>query len=323
MCEWIISSMENSTGLANSTVSLGEGLSRAVLTVTPCAFFLYVNVIMLFTLRSKETFCETPRYILFSSLLFSDSLQLFFTIVYYIMYTVRFDAGSLAFVSYFCFFIYLILRVINIISPLYLGLSSLERYIAICFPLRHAQIIDKRRTIASVGVVWILSLIFWTAELTATLMFEVRTPRSCTDFIVFQMQVSLNINKTFTATVFTVVSAVMIYTYIAVLVVAKSTTSDKASASKAHRTILLHMVQFGLYLLSILFGLIRRALATSGWKPVIISQVEYFLLLSFNILPRCLSPLIYGLRDKAFSAHFKSYFLFCIKSKVQPSTLAK
>ncbi|XP_041947821.1 odorant receptor 131-2-like [Alosa sapidissima] len=316
--------MENITGFVNSSFFVNDGLAKAILSMTPCFLFLYVNIVMLITLRSKELFCETPRYILFSSLLFSDSVQLAFTIVFYILYHSTFAVESVHIVGYGCFLIYLVSRVINIISPLYLGLMSLERYVAICFPLRHAQIVDKRRTTASVGVVWILSLIFWTAELTTSLMFEVRTQtrqRTCSDFIVFQMQISFSINTAFTATVFALVSVVIIYTYVAVVMVAMSTSSDKTSVSKAHRTILLHMVQFGLYLLSILFGVIRRTLAMSRLDPEVIGHLNYVLFLGLNILPRCLSPLIYGVRDKTFSAFFKCYFLFCIKSKVQPSGL--
>ena len=305
--------------MTNFSFSFNEGLPvKAFFSMTPCFFFLYVNVVMLFTLRAKEIFCETPRYILFSHLLFSDSLQLSSSIVYYM-----FAVAGVYMVSYVCLLIYLVCRIINAISPLYLALMSLERYVAVCFPLRHAEIANRRRTTVVVIAVWILGLTVWTAELTANMIFELRSPTRqviCSTYMLFQMEISLNINRAFTGIIFASASVVIIYTYVAILTTAKSTTSDKTSASKAHRTILLHMVQLGLCLVSTLYGMIRRSLFTSNVTPVTVVQVQYVLFVGVVIFPRCLSPLIYGLRDKTFSASFKYYFLFCVNRKVQPST---
>ena len=310
--------------MTNFSFSFNEGLPvKAFLSMTPCFFFLYVNVVMLFTLRSKEIFCETPRYILFSHLLASDSLLVATSVTFYIFYSTTLDEASLYILSYVCLLIYLLSGILNAISPLYLALMSLERYIAICFPLRHAAIADRRRTTVVVSVAWMLGLTVWLAELIASMIFEYQSPTResvCSDYVVSQMSISFNINIAFTGIIFASASVIIIYTYIAVLVTAKSTTSDKTSASKAHRTILLHMVQFGLCLLSILFGLIRRSLATSKLSPVVVDILQYILYIGLNIFPRCLSPLIYGLRDKTFSASFKYYFLFCVNRKVQPST---
>ncbi|KAL2095319.1 hypothetical protein ACEWY4_010038 [Coilia grayii] len=297
---------------------------KGFFSMTPCVFFLYVSLVMLFTLWSKKIFCETPRYILFSHLLVSDSLQLWCTFVYYILYTSPLDQATLSIMSYICFFNYLASRITNnFLTPIYLTLMSLERYVAICFPLRHAQIANKRRTMVAVMAVWSLGLVIWTTDLTVAMVFQAgSSKRSCSDYILSQMIVSYQVSTGSIALVFTLACVVIIYVYIAIVVTARSTTaSDKSSASKAHKTVLLHMVQLCLCLSSLLMGAVRRTLVMSGLDRVRYDEVSYVLFLMLNILPRCLSPIIYGLRDKTFCAYFKVHFLFCIKSKVQPSKL--
>ncbi|XP_041947826.1 odorant receptor 131-2-like [Alosa sapidissima] len=313
--------MQNTTDpeSANFSSPLNTGLAvKAFLSMTPCFLFLYVNIVMLVTLRSKELFCETPRYMLFGQLLLSDSLQLSSSIMSYLLALARLYLASSG-----CALYYLVQRVINAISPLFLALMSLERYVAVCFPLRHAEIANRRRTTAAIIAVWLLGVLIWSVELTASMMFEILSPNKqmfCLDYGHVQMEISFSISQTFTGIIFTSVSLVTVYTYVAILVTARSATSDRTSASKAHRTILLHMVQLALCLASTLFGVLRRALATSRLRPAVVYQVQYVLFVGVIIFPRCLSPFIYGLRDKTFCAVFKYVVFFCMKRKVEPQT---
>jgi len=98
-------------------------------------FFFFVNCVMLFALGSKRVFHETPRYILFGHMLMNDSVLLLLTTTMYTMgsfylQVTRIVCTLLVFISYCSFR--------N--APLTLALMSLERYVAICFPLRHCNI---------------------------------------------------------------------------------------------------------------------------------------------------------------------------------------
>ncbi|KAJ8392121.1 hypothetical protein AAFF_G00079270 [Aldrovandia affinis] len=160
-----------------------EDRLRFSLSLIPVLFFIYINCVMLVTLKSKAAFREVSRYILFGHMLFADSLQMIWSMVAYLIYTVK------MYISNGLCVILLLLPTITLrIAPLNLAVMALERYAAICFPLRHVEI-------STMGII-------------------------------------------------------IIYTYFAIMVEAKSVCSDKGKATKARNTVLLHLIQLGLSLSS-------------------------------------------------------------------------
>ncbi|XP_061072309.1 odorant receptor 131-2-like [Conger conger] len=238
----------------------------------PVVFFTYLNCVMLFTLKRKAAFQGVPRYILFGHMLLADSLQFLCSMISYLIAVVKvYMSNGLCgvFVS--------LANITNHISPLNLAVMALERYSAICFPLRHAEIATSK----------------WTGV--------------------------------------AIVGFIIIYTYIAIMVEAKSASSDKSKAAKARNTVLLHLIQLGLCLSSLsvtpLSALVSRLEAhTSDNVSALVSRLEahtsdnvrYVNFMVFVILPRCLSPLIYGMRDEMFRPVFIYYFTFGLKSKIKP-----
>ena len=126
----------------------------------------------------------------------------------------------------------------------------------------------------------------------------------------------LDVYNGFNVFYFVSVTVIIIFTYICIMITARSVSSNKDSAKKAHRTVLLHLVQLGLCLTSFVYGSIERALylVTSN-DPGIFKHLRYLNYLIVLILPRCLSPLIYGLRDDAVRPLFKYYFC-CGSTKI-------
>ncbi len=99
-------------------------------------------------------FQETPRYILFGHMLMNDSVLLLVTTIMYAVALCFLPIPKsictlLVFISYCTFR--------N--APLTLALMSLERYVAICFPLRHCNIATPKRTGIAIGIIWLLSSI--------------------------------------------------------------------------------------------------------------------------------------------------------------------
>ncbi len=89
--------------------------------------------------------------------------------------------------------------------------------------------------------------------------------------------------------------AVIIISHTLALCTARSVSSEKDSAKKALKTVLLHLIQLGLCLTSFLYIIINKALYMVIESSSLFINLRYFNFLIVIILPRCL---INGMRDK-------------------------
>ncbi|XP_077088807.1 odorant receptor 131-2-like [Siphateles boraxobius] len=289
---------------------------KAFLLVTPCVIFLYVNGVMLFTLRKKTVFQETCRYILFGHMLWVDTLNLIMSVVLFMCAISR-----ILIMKNVCLVLLMAATVLYHVSNLNLALMSLERYVAICIPLRHAEITDFERTHIAFGVVLIMGLIKSLSELIIFYAIDstnIAMNLFCSRTTLFRLQIYKKLDIAFMCIFFLLVCFVIIFSYTSIAVVAKTASCDKMSAKKANKTVLLHLIQLGLGASSILVGVIQEAIYV--YTDYMTSMnVMYFCFIVFIIFPKCLSPLIYGMRDQAFSSLFKYYFTFGKgKVKVKP-----
>ncbi|XP_057215734.1 odorant receptor 131-2-like [Triplophysa rosa] len=283
---------------------------RTVLSVTPCVVFLYVNGVMLFTLKKKAVFQDSSRYILFGHMLWLDTFNLLMSVVLFVIAVSR-----ISLLKVVCVILLVAATVIYQVSILNLALMSLERYVAICFPLRHADITTFRRTHMAIGVVWMISWIKPMSELTIFYAFDSTNTQVnllCSKTTFFRLPIYKKLDVAFACIYFVSVCFIVIFTYASIAIVAKSASGDKISAKKANKTVLLHLIQLGLGAASILVGVIQEAafIYTDYFTAM---SIMYICFVVFQISPRCLSPLIYGLRDQAFSCLFKYYFTFGLK----------
>ncbi|XP_046724287.1 odorant receptor 131-2-like [Silurus meridionalis] len=291
-------------------------LSKIVAAVLMSLFFVYINCIMLFALWSKSIFHETPRYILFAHMLLNDSILLLITTI---MYAMSLAIANVARVI--CSLLVLISSCTFQNAPLTLALMSLERYVAICYPLRHCTIATQKSTGIALGIIWFISSV----NIVSDIMYDLVTDPSqllritfCTREKLFVAKWQADKTQGFDILFFVSVSVVILFTYVAIMITAKSLSSNKESATKAHKTVLLHLIQLGLCLTSFLYATIERTLyMMTGNSSSLFIHLRYLNFLIVLILPRCLSPLIYGLRDDAVRPLFKYYF--CYRShKVMP-----
>lgn len=287
---------------------------KALLSMLPCFLFLYVNGVMLFALLRKPLLLECSRYILFGHLLLTDSLQLLLTMLLYI-----FAVTNITMISYVCIVFTLLAAVTVKMSPLNLAVMSLERYIAICYPLRHADIATTRMTGVAIAFIWTVGSFDSFTQLFLFVSLEntsFTVPKFCTRNSVFRLQIYSSINKTFTIVYFVLVSIIIIYTYIAIMITVKSASSHVRNTSKAPKTVLLHLLQLCLCLTSTLFNMINSK-RVWNLNPAVAIHIRYALFVGLIIFPKCLSPLIYGLRDQTFRQVFKHYFTFGFKTTVK------
>ncbi|KAL3970501.1 olfactory receptor [Sarotherodon galilaeus] len=296
-------SLSNQT-LTNVTANLQYlGVLEIVLFFTlstmSCCIFLFINGIMLFTLRSKILFCETSRYILLYNLLFADTVQMALSQLLYIIATSRITLTYPV-----CGFLTMLANLTTVVSPLTLVVMSLERYVAVCYPLRHATIITITNTGVAIIAIWaigslnILTRVLLLLEFPFEALDSLQMKDFCSDIAMFVGSMSDDYDKAFTCVLFISASVAITCSYIGVIVAARSASTDKASAHKALNTLLLHLVQLGLSLSSTIYNPLLTALARVLTRIVFV-RIQVVFYVCIFLLPRCLSSLIYGIRDQS------------------------
>ncbi|KAM3936437.1 odorant receptor 131-2-like [Leptodactylus fuscus] len=264
-------------------------------------FFIYFIVVLLIVFFTTPHVQENTRYILFAHMLINDTLYLIMGLVLSMFYTyVRSVPMPI------CYVMISLATVTFKVTPYNLAVMALERYIAICFPLRYAMFCTTHRTYFVIAAMWSLGLLPNIVDFTVLMVSAEKTFFSqyllCkqASFIVQPVQ-SILMSLSFIGSLI-LVSFIILFTYINVIIIARKTNSKSSSASKAGRTLMLHAIQLLLCLLSLTSSM------TESYKG------EYFLIvIEFNFLvlmclPRLLSPLIYGIRDEVFSKHIKKMY---------------
>ncbi|XP_034034247.1 odorant receptor 131-2-like [Thalassophryne amazonica] len=308
--------------MLNISAALQErGELERVLFITllslPCSLFLLVNGVLLFTLTSKVVFRETPRYVLLYNLLLADTVHLVHAQLMYVLATCR---VMLTFPV--CGVLVTLASLVNEICPLTLVLMSVERYVAVCFPLRHASLVTLTNTGASICAVWALSFL----HVAMRLVFMFDFPFEALDSLQMDMicssenmmigSLSDQYNKVYSYMVMTVAAVVIGCSYVGVVLAARSASADKASALKARKTLLLHLVQLCLSLCSMLYSFTTKLLASIILDRATLSRIKTSLYVCIQLLPRCLSALIYGLRDSRIRPILLFYLCCGLKLRV-------
>uniref|UniRef100_A0A3Q3A5Z7 G-protein coupled receptors family 1 profile domain-containing protein n=1 Tax=Kryptolebias marmoratus TaxID=37003 RepID=A0A3Q3A5Z7_KRYMA len=290
-------SQSNITGEVQIVASLRIIIISTMSTV-PSFIFLYINGVMLFTLRSKPVFRDTCRYILLYNLLLADTVQLAQSQVQFLLSVCRVKlAYSL------CTALSMLANLTTGISPLTLVVMPLERYVAVCFPLRHASIITIRNTTVAVIAIWAVSSL---NNLTRVLLFlqfpfekvkRLQIRDLCSNIALVLGSLTAEYDRAYTIVLFVSAGVAATFSYIGVIAAARSASTDKALAHKARNTLLLHLVQLGLSLSSTINNPLIIALSKILTRTAFL-WVQNVFYVCFIIFPRCLSSLIYGLRDQ-------------------------
>uniref|UniRef100_A0A8C4X8W7 Odorant receptor 131-2-like n=1 Tax=Erpetoichthys calabaricus TaxID=27687 RepID=A0A8C4X8W7_ERPCA len=288
---------------------------RVVLAQVLVCIFLYVNFVMLFSFFRKEAFRQDTRYILFAHMLFIDTLVLIVT-----------DLGML--LIYFCIlvpggyciFFCTFMETLTNYTPLTLTAMCLERYIAICIPLRHAEISTVQRTLFGILFIWILGFFLNSTDLFIILATQPESFYLESYICSYEMMLlyiwQSDLRSYICLVMFLAIFLFIVLTYIKIVYAARAASVEKTSASKARNTVFLHAIQLILSLIVLICPFVETPIMQINFQ--IFSDVRYFNFLSFTLFPRCLSPLIYGLRDEQFCSVFRYYIICGLTKSVSP-----
>ncbi|XP_048121104.1 odorant receptor 131-2-like [Alosa alosa] len=289
---------------------------KALLIQVLIALFLYVNFLMIFTFFQKEAFRTNTRYILFAHTLICDCAFLIFTDMLLLLTVAR-----IIMPTGLCIVVCALLVNLNLATPLTLTAMSVERYVSICMPLRHAELSTPQRAahailviqaMASVHVVVMLlslfaamPLSFYSSSLVCSLVML--------NAYAWQKHLSDAVLQLY----FLLMSLLICFSYVKIMGVARAASGeDRKSMNKGLKTVLLHALQLVLSLIQLWCPLVEAAVLRIDLK--VFETVRYFDYIMFILAPRCLIPLVYGLRDESFTLVLRYYALFGCNKRVAP-----
>ncbi|XP_008276328.1 olfactory receptor 2AG1-like [Stegastes partitus] len=286
---------QTQTNITNG-MRLSDKLLFSFLTTLPSCIFFFINGTLLVTLRSKPMFCGNCRYVLLCNLLIGDILFLALSQLLYLL-----SISRITMLYPVCALLIMLSTLTDSISPLTLVVMSMERYIAVCHPLRHAAIVTIRNTSVVILLIWtfcFLNVLIQTLLLLTFILEALQRKELCLAALQYPTPTSREYSKAYTCVLFVSTAVVIISTYTGVAAAARSASADKASAQKARNTLLLHLVQLGLSLSSTTHSFLVLSVSKLVTRMVFV-RIQNVLYVFLFVLPRCLSALIYGIRDQS------------------------
>ncbi|XP_073336371.1 odorant receptor 131-2-like [Pagrus major] len=302
--------MQNLTELSGnetSNNSLSVIIKVCVVISCFCVFLCSIGV-MLHIFASHRQFMDTSRYILFAYMLINDTLQLLSSVLLFL-----FAMGGVKFALVCCIPLLIISTATFQNTPLILATMSLERYVAIFYPLQRPVAWRSDRIWIIILSLWLISCIFPIID--HSIMENdpavniLSTPVICQAKLVNSSQIQTLFKAATSILFFTVVAVIILFTYVRILLETRKLRQDTASVSKAMHTVLLHGFQLLLCMLAFTMPITETLIVLhSNWRTEDVAYINYF---CFVLIPRFLSPVIYGFRDQSLRGYIEKTFLCC------------
>ncbi|XP_061641564.1 odorant receptor 134-1 [Phyllopteryx taeniolatus] len=299
--------LANVSGGVEYRDSLGKAVVKNVAVLAIGLSINYINVSLMYTFCKHQIFYCNPRYILFFHLVLNDMIQMSVSVI---LFVVSYALYRISVSVCGAFILMAVITSEN--TPLNLACMAAECYVAVCLPLGHARICTVRRTLVLIALIWTVSLISTFPDLFVTLATEPLEFFSTEVFCVRETAFPnpmLAQKRDITYIVYLVlVWSVIFFLYFKILFTAQLASND---SKKALRTIVLHGVQ--VLMCMTMYAEAPVKIALLRWFPENYSDSLFGCYIIVQILPRAISPVIYGVRDKCFRKYLKHY-LICRKS---------
>nr|XP_043888598.1 odorant receptor 131-2-like [Solea senegalensis] len=271
------------------------------------SLFLCINFLLITVFFMKDFFYTTMRYIFFAMTLMSDCVILILSDVLLLLFHFHFTIQMS-----FCLIVYVTVSLYTFITPLTLTVMTLERFVAICMPLRHGELCSTRSALHCILIIHAISAlpdVIFLSIFFASVNHSFYTQSgecSVEKFILHTWQGHLR--SAISQFYFLIMVIIIMFSYFKIMKVARAASGqNRKSTRKGLRTVVLHGFQLFLCLFLLWCPIIEAAVLQINL--VLYVNVRYFNYIVFILSPRCLSPLIYGLRDERFFVDLRSFVL--------------
>ncbi|KAI3353672.1 hypothetical protein L3Q82_004916 [Scortum barcoo] len=252
-------------------------------------------------------------------MLINDTLQLLASVLLFL-----FAMGKVKFALVYCLPLLVISTATFLNTPLILATMSVERYVAIFYPLQRPAAWHSDHIWIIILSLWLISYIFPIIEQSMrdhnTAVDVLSTPVFCKINLINSSPIQRLFKAAINILFFVVVAVIILFTYVRILLETRNMRQDRVSVSKAMHTVLLHGFQLLLCVLAFTSPITETLIVLhANWLPEDVAFFNYF---CFMLIPRFLSPLIYGFRDQILRGYIRKAFL-CCSNKVKPRVRAK
>ncbi|XP_075425597.1 putative G-protein coupled receptor 148 [Ascaphus truei] len=271
---------------------------------------LLMNPLIILAILMKDKLRKETRYLLLANVMISDLIFLLFNTVISTCNVFRWYLHRLL-----CFIMIVFTFAAYFSCVLTFTVMVIDTYIAICFPLRYYSFLSLPRTKKMLLAIWLVSSFFPFSAflLTETLDGNSLQKQNVCLMLYYGPDVKRNNLVTVVCTValfFLVLCSVMImYFYIKLYNMTKQSGIWVSRFSRAKVTLLTHSILLCLYIIPAVF---LTAEIMMFKNSVIGMEARMWMSASNNgvimMLPRALSPLLYGLRYREISTTLKHWF---------------
>ncbi|XP_026992417.1 odorant receptor 131-2-like [Tachysurus fulvidraco] len=309
MCTDECNSSQHLQLVQSASIRLNVSMAITQIFIWP---FIYINILMLLTFSRKQAFRTETRYILFAHTLIVDLIFLMLTDIVVIL-SYSHVLMPMAFCVPFC----MLMETLTTCTPLTITAMCVERYVAICMPLRHSSISTVSRTFTAIFIIWIIGSIKSFVDMFILVTTSSKEYLSQLTFCHYEIMMPENWHRLMRGVLyvihFIIVLLVELFCYVMIVISARAASVDKKSAVKGLRTISLHMLQLTLCTTEIICPYIEALVMELDIQ--IYLSVRFFNFIMFTIIAKGVSPLVYGLRDETFYNTMLCY-IRCRQSQV-------
>nr|XP_043888857.1 odorant receptor 131-2-like [Solea senegalensis] len=271
------------------------------------SLFLCINFLLITVFFMKDFFYTTMRYIFFALTLTSDCVFLMLSDVMLILTYFEYTIPMLL-----CLMVYVATSLYAFVTPLTLTAMTLERFVAICMPLRHGELCSTRSALHCILIIHAVSSLPCVVFLSIFFAYVNRSfytqSALCSSDIFILHNWQSHLRSAISQFYFLIMVLIIMFSYFKIMKVARAASGqNRKSTWKGLRTVVLHGFQLFLCLFQLWCPFIEAAVFHISL--VLYVNVRYFNYMVFVLSPRCLSPLIYGLRDEKFFVALRSFVL--------------
>ncbi|CAN0341905.1 odorant receptor 131-2-like [Lampetra fluviatilis] len=271
------------------------------------------------------------RHVLFANLLLCDSLFLISSDTVAILVWQRVPIPAVP-----CYAFVLVASALKYAGLLCVTLMSLERYAAVCHPLRYHAWFDRRvALVASLAAVW--SGCAWSPLARFLLLVSGGVPLPANEAVCAVEWIEglmpnatalLALREATNAAAFVASSVAVAFSYVKVfgaarrVAAATATTTGSGGASRARNTVALHSLQLVLYICSLGNSAVLAVVGAAIGDPRASSVARSATYMALFVLSRLVAPVVYGLRDKEILGQMKRMLGVIRPVEVAPAEVA-